>query len=326
MSSPLDVLSDDERALTKRGDPPKGSAAMKAVLTDARFDDPEWIFERKLDGIRCIAVRDGGGVKLWSRNDLSLNDRYPEIAAALETEDVKRFAVDGEVVAFEGSQTSFARLAQRHRRQVKVFLYVFDVLWVDGARRAQGAAARPQAPAQRHALVPGRDPAQQPPQRRRDGVLRGGVPQGLGGPDRQARRQPVQLLALEGLAQAQVRQGPGARRRRVDAAEGHADRARRAAHGLLRRRRLPLRRQGRHRLRPAAAARARPRSSRRCAATTRPSSTPPRSRRRASPGSSPELVGEIGFTEWTTAGRLRHPRFLGLRDDKSARKVVREAT
>jgi DNA ligase D-like protein (predicted ligase) len=38
----------------------------------------------------------------------------------------------------------------------------------------------------------------------------------------------------------------------------------------------------------------------------------------------PELVAQIGFSEWTTAGRLRHPRFLGLRDDKSAAEVVRE--
>ena len=38
----------------------------------------------------------------------------------------------------------------------------------------------------------------------------------------------------------------------------------------------------------------------------------------------PELVAQIGFTEWTTAGRLRHPRFLGLRDDKAAVDVVRE--
>jgi bifunctional non-homologous end joining protein LigD len=38
----------------------------------------------------------------------------------------------------------------------------------------------------------------------------------------------------------------------------------------------------------------------------------------------PRLVAQIGFTEWTGAGRLRHPRFLGLRDDKPAREVVRE--
>lgn len=38
----------------------------------------------------------------------------------------------------------------------------------------------------------------------------------------------------------------------------------------------------------------------------------------------PRLVGEIGFTEWTSEGKLRHPRFLGLRDDKKAEGVIRE--
>jgi bifunctional non-homologous end joining protein LigD len=40
--------------------------------------------------------------------------------------------------------------------------------------------------------------------------------------------------------------------------------------------------------------------------------------------SSPKLVGQVGFSEWTTAGLLRHPRFLGLRDDKAAADVRRE--
>ena len=38
----------------------------------------------------------------------------------------------------------------------------------------------------------------------------------------------------------------------------------------------------------------------------------------------PKLVAQVGFSEWTSAGLLRHPRFLGLRDDKAAREVVRE--
>jgi len=38
----------------------------------------------------------------------------------------------------------------------------------------------------------------------------------------------------------------------------------------------------------------------------------------------PELVGQVGFSEWTTAGELRHPRFQGLRRDKSAREVIKE--
>ena len=54
---------------------------MKAVLTDEPFDDPGWIFERKLDGIRCLAVKDRGRTRLYSRNELSLNERYAPLAA-----------------------------------------------------------------------------------------------------------------------------------------------------------------------------------------------------------------------------------------------------
>lgn len=63
---------------------------MKAVLPDRRFSDPRWMFERKLDGIRCVAIRSGSAVKLLSRNDLSLNARYPELAEALAAESCGR--------------------------------------------------------------------------------------------------------------------------------------------------------------------------------------------------------------------------------------------
>ncbi len=56
---------------------------MKAVLTDARFSDPDWVFERKLDGIRCVATKVRGEVDLRSRNDLSLNGRFPSVVEAL---------------------------------------------------------------------------------------------------------------------------------------------------------------------------------------------------------------------------------------------------
>src|SRR5829696_8919103 len=105
---------------------------MKAVLTDERFSDPGWIFERKLDGIRCLAFKTGEAVRLRSRNDLSLNGRFPEIVAALEADPVTGFVLDGEIVAFEGAQTSFARLQQRGERPTSVFLYVFDILRLDG--------------------------------------------------------------------------------------------------------------------------------------------------------------------------------------------------
>jgi len=81
---------------------------MLAVLTEERFSDPAWIFERKLDGIRCVAIAGEGAVRLRSRNHLSLSGRFPEVVAALEAA-VSRAVLDGEVVAFDGARTSFAR-------------------------------------------------------------------------------------------------------------------------------------------------------------------------------------------------------------------------
>ena len=161
--------------------------AMKAVLTDERFSDPDWIFERKLDGIRCIAIRDGGPVRLLSRNDLSLNGRYPEIATALEAQARERFAVDGEVVAFEHGR----QLPAPRRRARACFYYVFDVLWLDG-EDVRGRPLRERKALLRDALaLRGPDAADELPQRGGRGDVRGGLPQGLGGRDRQARRQPV---------------------------------------------------------------------------------------------------------------------------------------
>jgi bifunctional non-homologous end joining protein LigD len=84
-----------------------------ATLTDERFSDPDWIFERKLDGVRGFAFRDGDRVRLLSRNRLLLNNTYPEIAQAVAKQDTTRFVMDGEIVAFEGRRTSFARLQGR---------------------------------------------------------------------------------------------------------------------------------------------------------------------------------------------------------------------
>ena len=89
---------------------------MKAVLTEERFSDPAWVFERKLDGIRCIVIKADRDVRLLSRNDLSLNGRFPEVAAALAADPAAQLVIDGEVVAFAGGRTSFEILQQRGER------------------------------------------------------------------------------------------------------------------------------------------------------------------------------------------------------------------
>src|SRR4051812_34236424 len=105
---------------------------MKAVLSDTPFSDPGWIFERKLDGIRCIAIKDGSGVSLMSRTARRMNDQFPEVADALAREPAEDLVLDGEVVAFRDGVTSFERLQQRHRARVPVYYYVFDLPRLDG--------------------------------------------------------------------------------------------------------------------------------------------------------------------------------------------------
>jgi len=86
---------------------------MLATLTDRRFTDKAWVFERKLDGERCLAFRHGGEVRLLSRNEKPLNETYPELADALCAQKISDFIVDGEIVAFEGDVTNFSLLQQR---------------------------------------------------------------------------------------------------------------------------------------------------------------------------------------------------------------------
>ena len=90
----------------------------------------EWAYERKLDGLRCIAVRDGARVELWSRNHKPFTGRFPGIVGALAALAADRFVLDGEIVAYDGERTSFALLAVATARPV---LGAFDLLHLLGA-------------------------------------------------------------------------------------------------------------------------------------------------------------------------------------------------
>jgi bifunctional non-homologous end joining protein LigD len=95
-----------------------------------------WIYQRKLDGLRCVAVRNGHEVELWSRNRLSFTARFPAIAAALAALPADNFTIDGELVAFDGPRTSFARLQQprlqRAEAPARPELHVFDLIHLLG--------------------------------------------------------------------------------------------------------------------------------------------------------------------------------------------------
>ena len=112
-----------------------------ATLTRDRFSDPQWIYERKFDGERCLAYRFGGEVRLMTRNRQQVNSTYPELDEALHAQGADNFVIDGEVVAFVGRTTSFSQLQQRLGvrrpdaelvRKIPVYYYVFDVMYADG--------------------------------------------------------------------------------------------------------------------------------------------------------------------------------------------------
>jgi bifunctional non-homologous end joining protein LigD len=294
--------------------------AMKAVLVDRAFSDPEWIFERKLDGVRAGAFRRQGRVTLLSRNNLDLGGRYPEIVEALSVPgpDV---VVDGEVVAFDRGRTSFERLQQRGRRRVAVFYYLFDILSLDG-RDVTGETLRERKRLLRDAVAFG-GPLRFTTHVNTDGekAFRHACASGWEGviakradsPYRATRSRDwlkikcdrEQELVVGGWTApkgSRVRLGAllvgyydGGRLRYAGKVGTGFDRETLEMLGdELERREIDD---------PPFDGGKLPRDAR---------------------WARPELVAQIGFTEWTRDGRLRHPRYLGLRDDKSAREVVRE--
>ena len=290
---------------------------MKAVLTADRPAGPEWVFERKLDGIRCLAVKHGGGTRLYSRNELSLNDRYAPLAAALDADPADGFVVDGEAVAFVGGRDRFGG-----GEGGELFYYVFDVLY------ANGRDVRSLPLEERRAVLEGllhrRDPLRMTEQMTGDGAAlladacrdgwEGLIAKRLGTPYVSTRSRDWLKLKCTRAQELVIGGYTAPRGSRTDLGAllvGHfdGDRLRYAGKvgtGFTR----PTLRELSERLAPLV----------RESSPFEPEPGIPR----AATWVEPELVAQIAFMEWTSDGRLRHPSFLGLRFDKPAREVVRE--
>jgi bifunctional non-homologous end joining protein LigD len=143
MTGLLDALPPELDSRTRTAAPGVELAAspMLATLSDRRDFPQGWIFERKLDGMRVLAVGENGSVTLRSRSGRRLDATFPEIVDALAAQDCTDFTIDGEIVAYSHGRTDFARLRQRMgltRRadvaasKVAVTYYVFDLLRLDG--------------------------------------------------------------------------------------------------------------------------------------------------------------------------------------------------
>jgi bifunctional non-homologous end joining protein LigD len=111
---------------------PKHLQPMLATLTDAPFDDPGWVFETKWDGFRMVSCIERGTVTLYSRNGKIVSDSYLRVAQALEQ--IEHDAViDGELVALdENGIARFQLLQNALRARVNLNYYVFDLMFVDG--------------------------------------------------------------------------------------------------------------------------------------------------------------------------------------------------
>jgi DNA ligase D-like protein (predicted ligase) len=288
---------------------PEWVEPMAATLTRERFAGPEWVFERKLDGIRLLAFKDHADVRLLSRNKLSQNAAYPTFVEAVAALPVRDVILDGEALGVWG-----------RREEGKSSYHVFDILWLDGRdlmplplddRRAMLDALPLHLPLERVARLT--DPA--PWERACKEGWEGVVAKRRDAPY-EHRRSPhwlkmkceaTQELVVGGFTDPQgARVGLGA------LLVGYFDGddfvfAGKVGTGFDRRLLLELR--GRLDALEIAAA-----------PFTKAIGLP----RLRMHWVRPEVVVQVGFMEWTTDGKMRHPRLMGLRIDKAAREVRRE--
>ena len=289
---------------------PEWLEPMAATLTQDRFGGPDWLFERKFDGIRLLAYKQGDEVRLYSRNRLPQN--LPRVVSAVRALPVDEVILDGEMT-WDGHSG----------------YHVFDILWIDGRlvtslpieeRRALLKSLPFEAPLQRVELLDDPEPWDRA---RREG-WEGVIAKRRGSPYEHRRSkhwlkmkvEAAQEFVVGGFTDPQgARVGLGALlvgyyAPRPDAGSNdEADDlvfAGKIGTGFDTKLLVDLRR----RLDELAVEKT---------PFTKGTGLP-----RHGHWVRPEIVVQIGFIEWTVHGKLRHPRLLGVRADKNPRDVVRE--
>jgi bifunctional non-homologous end joining protein LigD len=306
-------------------------APMLATLSHSAFSREGWFFEPKFDGVRCLALRSDGDMQLISRNQKSLNEKYPELVEAFRSQPSDDFAVDGEIVTFEGSVTSFAKLQQRMqlvrppdelRHRIPVWFYAFDLLYFEGKdlrslalrerKRLLAEALTFKDPLRftEHRKTTGEDYFREACRKGWEGII------AKNGDSPYLSRRSGEWLKFKCLNQQEFVIGgfTDPQRSRIGfgailvgfyeagklkyagkVGTGYDTATLRSLHTKL---------------------------------SNIETGTPPFAEDdlpdRGVHWVRPKLVAQIAFGEWTRDGKLRQPRFLGLRDDKEAREVVRE--
>jgi DNA ligase D-like protein (predicted ligase) len=303
---------------------------MLATLVDKPFSDENWIFEPKLDGERCLTFCSSKDARLMSRNRKMLNNTYPELVNPMASQPPENYIADGEIVAFKGDVTSFSQLQRRmqlrdpeeaRRAGVVVYYYLFDLLYLNGYDLREVPLVH------RKALLKDafrfEDPVRFTPHRERDGeaYYREACRKGLEGVI--AKRADSIYVSKRSLDWLKFK----CWQEQEFVIGGFTDpKGRRVGFGALL---LGYYENGKLRyagkvgtgfdtdllvsLRKELSA----------LETNKPPFADPVSEKGAH-WVRPKLVAQVSFTQWTRDGRLRHPRFLGIRRDKDPREVIRE--
>jgi DNA ligase D-like protein (predicted ligase) len=304
---------------------------MLATLTPERFSRKGWLFEPKWDGERCLVFGRADDLIFLSRNKKRLNDRYPELAPAFAKRAINYFIADGEIVAFKNGLTSFTELQKRMQidnpprsllRDVPVYMYLFDLMYLDGYDVRQVRLL------ERKMLLHGAfrfgHRLRFTPHREMDGeeYYREACRKGWEG-----------VIAKNGDSKYVSKRTRDWLKFKCEQGQefvigGYTDpQGSRIGLGALL---LGFYRKGRLHYAGKVGTGFDTAMLKSLAQRLRSIET------HVSPFADhdipqggvhwvkPELVAQIAFTEWTADGRLRHPRFLGLRDDKRPSEVVRE--
>ncbi len=313
---------------SKASGPPEYRAQLALLVSKAPEGDG-WLHEVKYDGYRIGCAIEKGHARLWSRRGKDWTASFPEVAAAARALPVRSALLDGELAALlPDGRTSFQALqnAFSSGNRPPIAYFVFDLLHLDGEDLAPRPLSERKAALAR-LLGEGRGVIRYAPHVAGGGsaVFREACRLGLEGivskradqpyrPGRNAGWVKTKCVLRQELVIGGFTDPEGAARDAIGALlvgyrEGDALRfAGKVGTGFTN----PQARALRGRLGRLAA--------RECPFTPRPAGALGRNAHWVRP----ELVCEVAFTEWTSDGKVRHPSFQGLREDKRAEEVVRE--
>jgi bifunctional non-homologous end joining protein LigD len=123
---------------------PAAIKPMLATLVDKAFSNPDWLFETKWDGVRAVCFIKNGNARFVSRNQIQMTAQYPELAGIAASVDATNVILDGEIVALDEQGVSRFQLLQprlgrknsgeigRMMSTTRLAYYVFDVIYLDG--------------------------------------------------------------------------------------------------------------------------------------------------------------------------------------------------